>query len=191
MGAGWGPFEHRRPFLGGLRRPQLTLTSELYGRPLRLWANLRQFQGLQFALPRMEIELQAALACFLRQGRVEAGHVAAPDANRTFCAMAKRKFVDRSRLASRWNQCLQLHAGYGLFWQITASKSCPRLLGCAIVTGAPDPGGATNEKSIARQFVARDMFVEKPDRPILFHPLSQAAQCRITLTRPSGGNAMT
>ena len=70
--------------------------------------SIDQFQGLQFRLADMEIELQAART-FLRQAawKLDQG---TPDAS-TFCAMAK-KFVTEagSRVA---DQCLQLHGGYG------------------------------------------------------------------------------
>ena len=70
--------------------------------------SIDQFQGLQFRLADMEIELQAART-FLRQAawKLDTG---APDASK-FCAMAK-KFVTEagSRIV---NQCLQLHGGYG------------------------------------------------------------------------------
>ena len=70
--------------------------------------SIDQFQGLQFRLADMEIDLQAART-FLRQAawKLDTG---APDASK-FCAMAK-KFVTEagSRIV---NQCLQLHGGYG------------------------------------------------------------------------------
>ena len=70
--------------------------------------SIDQFQGLQFRLADMEIELQAART-FLHQAawKLDQG---APDASK-FCAMAK-KFVTEagSRIV---NQCLQLHGGYG------------------------------------------------------------------------------
>lgn len=70
--------------------------------------SIDQFQGLQFRLADMEIDLQAARV-FLRQAawKLDQG---APDASQ-HCAMAK-KFVTEagSRIV---NQCLQLHGGYG------------------------------------------------------------------------------
>ena len=70
--------------------------------------SIDQFQGLQFRLADMEIELQAART-FLRQAAWKLDN-GAPDASK-FCAMAK-KFVTEagSRIV---NQCLQLHGGYG------------------------------------------------------------------------------
>ncbi len=67
-----------------------------------------QFQGLQFRLADMEIELQSART-FLRQAawKLDDG---APDATK-FCAMAKKLCTEvGSRVA---DQCLQLHGGYG------------------------------------------------------------------------------
>ncbi|WP_439155246.1 acyl-CoA dehydrogenase family protein [Yoonia sp.] len=67
-----------------------------------------QFQGLQFRLADMEIDLQSART-FLRQAawKLDTG---APDAS-TFCAMAKKQVTEvGSRVA---DQCLQLHGGYG------------------------------------------------------------------------------
>jgi len=69
---------------------------------------INQFQGLQFRLADMEIELQAA-RIFLRHAAWKLD-TKAPDATKA-CAMAK-KFVTEvgSRIA---DQCLQLHGGYG------------------------------------------------------------------------------
>lgn len=67
-----------------------------------------QFQGLQFRLADMEIELQSART-FLRQAawKLDNGAV---DATK-FCAMAKKLCTETgSRVA---DQCLQLHGGYG------------------------------------------------------------------------------
>ena len=67
-----------------------------------------QFQGLQFRLADMEIDLQSART-FLRQAawKLDTG---APDATK-FCAMAKKQVTEvGSRVA---DQCLQLHGGYG------------------------------------------------------------------------------
>ena len=70
--------------------------------------SIDQFQGLQFRLADMEIELQAART-FLRQAawKLDTG---APDATK-FCAMAKKQVTEvGSRVA---DGCLQLHGGYG------------------------------------------------------------------------------
>ncbi|WP_411890492.1 acyl-CoA dehydrogenase family protein [Yoonia sp. SDW83-1] len=67
-----------------------------------------QFQGLQFRLADMEIDLQSART-FLRHAawKLDTG---APDATK-FCAMAKKQVTEvGSRVA---DQCLQLHGGYG------------------------------------------------------------------------------
>ncbi|MFQ1700968.1 acyl-CoA dehydrogenase family protein [Loktanella agnita] len=67
-----------------------------------------QFQGLQFRLADMEIELQSSRT-FLRQAawKLDTG---APDATK-FCAMAKKLVTEVGcRVA---DQCLQLHGGYG------------------------------------------------------------------------------
>ncbi|MEJ6401668.1 acyl-CoA dehydrogenase family protein [Yoonia sp. 2307UL14-13] len=67
-----------------------------------------QFQGLQFRLADMEIDLQSART-FLRQAawKLDTG---APEATK-FCAMAKKQVTEvGSRVA---DQCLQLHGGYG------------------------------------------------------------------------------
>ena len=70
--------------------------------------SIDQFQGLQFRLADMEIELQSART-FLRQAawKLDTG---AADATK-FCAMAKKLCTETgSRVA---DQCLQLHGGYG------------------------------------------------------------------------------
>ncbi len=70
--------------------------------------SIDQFQGLQFRLADMEIDLQSART-FLRHAawKFDTG---APDAT-TFCAMAKKQCTEvGSRVA---DQCLQLHGGYG------------------------------------------------------------------------------
>ena len=67
-----------------------------------------RFQGLQFRLADMEIEMQAART-FLRQAawKLDEGH---PDAT-VFCAMAKKLVTETG--SSVADQCLQLHGGYG------------------------------------------------------------------------------
>lgn len=70
--------------------------------------SIDQFQGLQFRLADMEIDLQSART-FLRQAawKFDTG---APDTT-AFCAMAKKQCTEvGSRVA---DQCLQLHGGYG------------------------------------------------------------------------------
>ncbi|MEM6371920.1 MAG: acyl-CoA dehydrogenase family protein [Pseudomonadota bacterium] len=103
-----------------------------------------QFQGLQWRLADMEIELQAART-FLRQAAWKLD-TAAPDATK-FCAMAK-KFVTEtgSRVV---DQCLQLHGGYGYLADYGIEKLVRDLRVHQILEG-------TNE--IMRVIVARDML---------------------------------
>jgi hypothetical protein len=70
--------------------------------------SIDQFQGLQFRLADMEINLQAART-FLRQAawKLDSG---APDATK-FCAMAKKLCTETGSQVA--DQCLQLHGGYG------------------------------------------------------------------------------
>ena len=106
-----------------------------------------QFQGLQFRLADMEIELQAART-FLRQAawKLDTG---APDATK-FCAMAK-KFVTEagSRVV---DQCLQLHGGYGYLADYGIEKLVRDLRVHQILEG-------TNE--IMRMITARHMLAER------------------------------
>jgi alkylation response protein AidB-like acyl-CoA dehydrogenase len=92
----------------GAAQTALTQTIAYMGERKAFGKTIDQFQGLQFRLADMEIELQAART-FLRQAawKLDTG---APDATK-FCAMAK-KFVTEagSRVV---NHCLQLHGGYG------------------------------------------------------------------------------
>ena len=103
-----------------------------------------QFQGLQFRLADMEIELQAART-FLRQAAWKLDQKS-PDATK-FCAMAK-KFVTEagSRIV---DQCLQLHGGYGYLADYGIEKLVRDLRVHQILEG-------TNE--IMRVIVARDML---------------------------------
>ncbi|WP_420012029.1 acyl-CoA dehydrogenase family protein [Tateyamaria sp.] len=103
-----------------------------------------QFQGLQWRLADMEIELQAART-FLRQAAWKLDN-GAPDATK-FCAMAK-KFVTEagSRVV---DQCLQLHGGYGYLADYGIEKLVRDLRVHQILEG-------TNE--IMRVIVARDML---------------------------------
>ncbi len=70
--------------------------------------SIDQFQGLQFRLADMEIEMQSART-FLRQAawKLDSG---APDASK-FCAMAKKLCTEVGSKTA--DQCLQLHGGYG------------------------------------------------------------------------------
>jgi alkylation response protein AidB-like acyl-CoA dehydrogenase len=93
--------------LGGAQAA-LDATLAYMGERKAFGQTIDQFQGLQFRLADMEIELQAART-FLRQAawKLDTG---APDATK-FCAMAK-KFVTEVG-SSVADQCLQLHGGYG------------------------------------------------------------------------------
>jgi alkylation response protein AidB-like acyl-CoA dehydrogenase len=106
-----------------------------------------QFQGLQFRLADMEIELEAART-LLRQAawKLDTG---APDATKA-CAMAK-KFVTEagSRVA---DQCLQLHGGYGYLADYGIEKIVRDLRVHQILEG-------TNE--IMRMIVARQMLAAR------------------------------
>jgi alkylation response protein AidB-like acyl-CoA dehydrogenase len=93
--------------LGGAQAA-LDATLAYMGERKAFGQTIDQFQGLQFRLADMEIELQAART-FLRQAawNLDTG---TPDATK-FCAMAK-KFVTEVG-SSVADQCLQLHGGYG------------------------------------------------------------------------------
>ena len=106
--------------------------------------SIDQFQGLQFRLADMEIELQAART-FLRQAawKLDTG---APDATK-FCAMAK-KFVTEAG-SKVVDQCLQLHGGDGYLADYGIEKLVRDLRVHQILEG-------TNE--IMRVIVARDML---------------------------------
>ena len=102
-----------------------------------------RFQGLQFRLADMEIEMQAART-FLRQAawKLDEGH---PDAT-VFCAMAKKLVTETgSRVA---DQCLQLHGGYGYLADYGIEKTVRDLRVHQILEG-------TNE--IMRLIVARGL----------------------------------
>ena len=92
----------------GAAQHALNKTLTYMGERQAFGKTIDQFQGLQFRLADMEIELQAART-FLRQAawKLDQG---APDATK-FCAMAK-KFVTEAG-SKIVDQCLQLHGGYG------------------------------------------------------------------------------
>jgi len=92
----------------GAAQTALNLTLDYMGERKAFGKSIDQFQGLQFRLADMEIELQAART-FLRQAAWKLD-TAAPDASK-FCAMAK-KFVTETG-SNVVDQCLQLHGGYG------------------------------------------------------------------------------
>lgn len=106
--------------------------------------SIDQFQGLQFRLADMEIDLQSART-FLRQAawKLDTG---APDATK-FCAMAKKQVTEvGSRVA---DQCLQLHGGYGYLADYGIEKIVRDLRVHQILEG-------TNE--IMRLITARQML---------------------------------
>ena len=111
-----------------------------FGKPIN------QFQGLQFRLADMEIELQAART-FLRQAAWKLDQKA-PDATK-FCAMAK-KFVTETG-SKVVDQCLQLHGGYGYLADYGIEKLVRDLRVHQILEG-------TNE--IMRVIVARHMLAD-------------------------------
>jgi alkylation response protein AidB-like acyl-CoA dehydrogenase len=128
----------------GAAQAALTSTLAYMGERKAFGSAIDSFQGLQFRLADMEIELQAARV-FLRQAawKLDQG---APDATK-HCAMAK-KFVTEagSRIV---DQCLQLHGGYGYLADYGIEKLVRDLRVHQILEG-------TNE--IMRVIVARDML---------------------------------
>ena len=128
----------------GAAQTALNATLAYMGERKAFGQPIDQFQGLQFRLADMEIELQAART-FLRQAawKLDTG---APDATK-FCAMAK-KFVTEagSRIV---DQCLQLHGGYGYLADYGIEKLVRDLRVHQILEG-------TNE--IMRLIIARDML---------------------------------
>ncbi|MEP3688765.1 acyl-CoA dehydrogenase family protein [Sulfitobacter dubius] len=128
----------------GAAQTALTKTLEYMGDRKAFGQPIDQFQGLQFRLADMEIELQAART-FLRQAawKLDTG---APDATK-FCAMAK-KFVTETG-SKVVDQCLQLHGGYGYLADYGIEKLVRDLRVHQILEG-------TNE--IMRVIVARDML---------------------------------
>jgi len=128
----------------GAAQSALTKTLDYMGERQAFGKSIDQFQGLQFRLADMEIELQAARV-FLRQAawKLDTG---APDATK-HCAMAK-KFV--TEVGSRVvDQCLQLHGGYGYLADYGIEKLVRDLRVHQILEG-------TNE--IMRVIVSRDML---------------------------------
>ncbi|WP_415403248.1 acyl-CoA dehydrogenase family protein [Tateyamaria sp. SN3-11] len=128
----------------GAAQTALDLTLAYMGERKAFGKAIDQFQGLQFRLADMEIELQAART-FLRQAawKLDTG---APDATK-FCAMAK-KFVTEAG-SKVVDQCLQLHGGYGYLADYGIEKLVRDLRVHQILEG-------TNE--IMRVIVARDML---------------------------------
>jgi alkylation response protein AidB-like acyl-CoA dehydrogenase len=131
----------------GAAQTALDLTLAYMGERKAFGKTIDQFQGLQFRLADMEIELQAART-FLRQAAwtLDAG---APDATK-FCAMAK-KFVTEAG-SKIVDQCLQLHGGYGYLADYGIEKLVRDLRVHQILEG-------TNE--IMRVIVARHMLANR------------------------------
>ena len=130
----------------GAAQSALTLTLQYMSERRAFGKSIDQFQGLQFRLADMEIELQAART-FLRQAawKLDQG---APDAPK-FCAMAK-KFVTETG-SKVVDQCLQLHGGYGYLADYGIEKLVRDLRVHQILEG-------TNE--IMRVIVARHLLAE-------------------------------
>ncbi|KHA52099.1 acyl-CoA dehydrogenase family protein [Sulfitobacter geojensis] len=128
----------------GAAQTALNKTLEYMGERKAFGKPIDQFQGLQFRLADMEIELQAART-FLRHAawKLDTG---APDATK-FCAMAK-KFVTETG-SKVVDQCLQLHGGYGYLADYGIEKLVRDLRVHQILEG-------TNE--IMRVIVSRDML---------------------------------
>lgn len=131
----------------GAAQAALDATVAYMGERKAFGQSIDQFQGLQFRLADMEIELQAART-FLRQAawKLDAG---APDATK-FCAMAK-KFVTETG-SKVVDQCLQLHGGYGYLADYGIEKLVRDLRVHQILEG-------TNE--IMRVIVARHMLAAR------------------------------
>ena len=131
----------------GAAQSALDATLAYMGERKAFGKSIDQFQGLQFRLADMEIELQAART-FLRQAawKLDQG---APDATK-FCAMAK-KFVTEAG-SKVVDQCLQLHGGYGYLADYGIEKLVRDLRVHQILEG-------TNE--IMRVIVARQMLAAR------------------------------
>lgn len=131
----------------GAAQAALDATLTYMGERKAFGKSIDQFQGLQFRLADLEIEMQAARV-FLRQAawKLDTG---APDATK-HCAMAK-KFVTEvcSKTA---DQCLQLHGGYGYLADYGIEKILRDLRVHQILEG-------TNE--IMRVIVARHMLADR------------------------------
>lgn len=131
----------------GAAQTALNLTMKYMSERKAFGQSIDQFQGLQFRLADMEIELQAARV-FLRQAawKLDQG---APDASK-HCAMAK-KFVTEAG-SKIVDQCLQLHGGYGYLADYGIEKLVRDLRVHQILEG-------TNE--IMRVIVARHMLANR------------------------------
>jgi len=131
----------------GAAQAALEATLAYMGERKAFGQSIDQFQGLQFRLADMEIELEAA-RLFLRQAawKLDTG---AADATKA-CAMAKKLVTETgSRVA---DQCLQLHGGYGYLADYGIEKVVRDLRVHQILEG-------TNE--IMRLIVARQMLAAR------------------------------
>lgn len=130
----------------GAAQTALNMTLQYMSERKAFGKSIDQFQGLQFRLADMEIELQAARV-FLRQAawKLDQG---APDASK-HCAMAK-KFVTEAG-SKIVDQCLQLHGGYGYLADYGIEKLVRDLRVHQILEG-------TNE--IMRVIIARHLLAE-------------------------------
>jgi len=128
----------------GAAQAALTKTITYMGERKAFGQAIDQFQGLQFRLADMEIEMAAARV-LLRQAawKLDTG---APDATK-YCAMAKKFVTDTGSKVV--DQCLQLHGGYGYLSDYGIEKLVRDLRVHQILEG-------TNE--IMRVIVARDML---------------------------------
>jgi alkylation response protein AidB-like acyl-CoA dehydrogenase len=128
----------------GAAQTALTATLNYMGERKAFGKSIDQFQGLQWRLADMEIELQAART-FLRHAawKLDTG---AHDATK-FCAMAKKFVTDTGSKVV--DQCLQLHGGYGYLADYGIEKLVRDLRVHQILEG-------TNE--IMRVIIARDML---------------------------------
>ncbi len=131
----------------GAAQTALNATLQYMGERKAFGKSIDQFQGLQFRLADMEIELQAART-FLRQAAWKLD-TQAPDATK-FCAMAK-KFVTETG-SKVVDQCLQLHGGYGYLADYGIEKLVRDLRVHQILEG-------TNE--IMRVITARHLLAER------------------------------
>jgi len=128
----------------GAAQTAMNATLDYMGERKAFGQSIDQFQGLQFRLADMEIELQAART-FLRQAAWKLDQQA-PDATK-FCAMAKKMVTETG--SNVVDQCLQLHGGYGYLADYGIEKLVRDLRVHQILEG-------TNE--IMRVIVARDML---------------------------------
>lgn len=131
----------------GAAQTALNMTLDYMAERKAFGKSIDQFQGLQFRLADMEIEMQAART-FLRQAAWKLDN-GAPDASK-FCAMAK-KFVTETG-SNVVDQCLQLHGGYGYLADYGIEKLVRDLRVHQILEG-------TNE--IMRVIVARHMLAAR------------------------------